>query len=204
MQRLFQPPPRGRRQLRRRQVLGPRGDDGEWLTVEVATFRSDGAYTDGRQPDAVVFSSPEEDAQRRDFTINGMFFDPVEGRADRLRRRPGRPRRRRCSAPSATRPQRFAEDKLRMLRAVRIAARFDLAIDPATLAAVRADGRAKLASSQRSGSRRSCGSCSRTPTAPAPSGSCASSTSSSRSCRNWLEKVTKCGTNGQGDREPAA
>src|SRR6476620_5730174 len=52
------------------QVIGPRGDDGQWLTVEAATLRSDVSYTDGRRPDAVVFSSPEEDAKRRDFTIN--------------------------------------------------------------------------------------------------------------------------------------
>jgi poly(A) polymerase len=118
------------------QVIGPRGDDGEWLTIEVATFRSDVSYTDGRRPDAVVFSSPEEDAQRRDFTINGMFFDPVKeelidyvgGRADldaRILRAIGDP------------AARFTEDKLRILRAVRIAARFGLAIDPATLAAAK-------------------------------------------------------------------
>ena len=56
-------------------VLGPR-QAGE---VEVATFRSDGAYIDGRRPETVVFSSPEEDAARRDFTINGMFLDPLSG-----------------------------------------------------------------------------------------------------------------------------
>lgn len=113
------------------QVIGPRGDDGEWLTIEVATFRSDVSYTDGRRPDAVVFSSPEEDAKRRDFTINGMFFDPVKselidfvgGRADlhaKILRAIGNP------------VERFTEDKLRILRAVRIATRFDLTIDPAT------------------------------------------------------------------------
>jgi poly(A) polymerase len=118
------------------QVIGPRDDAGEWTTVEVATFRSDVSYTDGRRPDAVVFSSPEEDAQRRDFTINGMFFDPVKGelidyvggRADleaKVLRAIGDP------------TARFIEDKLRMLRAVRIAARFELAIDAATLAAAR-------------------------------------------------------------------
>ncbi|MCI0704908.1 MAG: CCA tRNA nucleotidyltransferase, partial [Planctomycetia bacterium] len=93
------------------QVIGPRGDDGEWLTIEVATFRSDVSYTDGRRPDAVVFSSPEEDAKRRDFTINGMFFDPVKselidfvgGRADlhaKILRAIGNP------------VERFTEDKL--------------------------------------------------------------------------------------------
>ena len=116
------------------QVIGPRDEAGEWLTVEVAAFRSDGTYSDGRRPDAVVFSSPEEDAFRRDFTINGMFFDPVKnelidyvaGRADleaKILRAIGDP------------TARFTEDKLRILRAVRMATRFDLAIDPATLAA---------------------------------------------------------------------
>jgi poly(A) polymerase len=88
---------------------------------EVATFRSDDAYLDGRHPSAVHFASPEEDAKRRDFTINGMFYDPVAetvidlvgGRADieaKLVRAIGEP------------AQRFAEDRLRMLRAVRFAA----------------------------------------------------------------------------------
>ena len=119
------------------EVLGPRGHDGRWLKVQVATFRSDGTYSDGRRPDSVTFSSPEEDARRRDFTVNGMFFDPlagevidyVGGKADleaKVLRAIGDP------------AARFAEDKLRVLRAVRMATRFDLAIDPATLAAGRA------------------------------------------------------------------
>lgn len=118
------------------EVLGPRDPEGNWLKVQVATFRSDVGYSDGRRPDAVVFSSPEEDAKRRDFTINGMFLDPVHkqvidfvgGRADleaRVLRAIGDP------------SERFAEDKLRILRAVRMAAKFDLAIDPATLDAAR-------------------------------------------------------------------
>jgi poly(A) polymerase len=122
------------------QVIGPRDDAGEWTTVEVATFRSDVSYSDGRRPDAVVFSSPEEDAKRRDFTINGMFFDPVKkqlidfvgGRADleaKVLRAIGDP------------AARFTEDKLRILRGVRIAARFDLSVDPATLAAAKAMAR---------------------------------------------------------------
>ncbi len=113
------------------EVLGPRP-----LKVQVATFRSDVSYSDGRHPDEVVFSSPREDALRRDFTINGMFFDPLEnmlidyvgGREDlerRLLRAIGDP---------ATR---FAEDKLRVLRAARIAVGFDLAVDPATADAAR-------------------------------------------------------------------
>lgn len=118
------------------EVLGPRGPDGIWLKVQIATFRSDGAYSDGRRPDTVTFSSAEEDAKRRDFTINGMFFDPVTGaildyvggRDDidgRILRAIGDPF------------QRFEEDKLRILRAVRMAARFGLAIDPGTFAAAR-------------------------------------------------------------------
>jgi poly(A) polymerase len=94
------------------------------ITTEVATFRSDGAYSDGRHPDAVRFStSPEEDVKRRDFTINGMMLDPADdsvldlvgGRQDLnagLIRAIGDP------------AERFTEDKLRMLRAVRFAARF--------------------------------------------------------------------------------
>ena len=106
--------------------------------VEVATFRSDIGYSDGRHPDCVVYSdTPEEDVQRRDFTINGLLLDPatgelldyVGGRAD-LRagivRAIGDPYRR------------FAEDKLRMLRAVRFAARFGFRIDQDTLAAAQA------------------------------------------------------------------
>jgi poly(A) polymerase len=118
------------------QVIGPRGDDGQWLTIEVATFRSDVSYTDGRRPDAVVFSSPEEDAKRRDFTINGMFYDPIRGelidyvggRADLAARR-----LRAIGDPV----ERFREDKLRILRAVRMASRFNLSIDPATLLAAK-------------------------------------------------------------------
>jgi poly(A) polymerase len=104
--------------------------------VEVATFRSDIGYSDGRHPDEVRFSSdPREDVSRRDFTINGMLLDPVSGkvldfvggRADLaagIIRTIGDPE------------QRFGEDKLRMLRAVRFAARFDYAIEPATFAAM--------------------------------------------------------------------
>jgi len=106
--------------------------------VEVATFRSDGLYTDGRHPDEVIYTKdPREDVQRRDFTINGLLLDPIQnevldfvGGRDDLRagiiRTIGAPERR------------FAEDKLRMLRAVRFAARFGYRIDAATLAAIRA------------------------------------------------------------------
>jgi poly(A) polymerase len=105
-------------------------------TVEVATFRSDHGYSDGRRPDEVRFSQhPREDVARRDFTINGMMLDPlsgevldfVGGRKDLeagVIRAIGDPERR------------FAEDKLRMLRAVRFAARFDYEIEAGTLAAI--------------------------------------------------------------------
>jgi poly(A) polymerase len=118
-------------------ILVPR--DG--MKVEVATFRSDLGYADGRHPDRVVYSnSPEEDVQRRDFTINGLLMrhdtgeilDFVKGQMD-LRagiiRAIGEP------------GLRFAEDKLRMLRAVRFAARFGYEFDPATFSAIRKYGR---------------------------------------------------------------
>jgi poly(A) polymerase len=116
-------------------VLVPVSTEGD--TVEVATFRSDIGYSDGRHPDEVRFSDdPREDVQRRDFTINGMMLDPasdevldfVGGRKDlkaKVIRCIGKPE------------QRFAEDKLRMLRAVRFAARFNFEIEAATLAAIR-------------------------------------------------------------------
>jgi poly(A) polymerase len=104
--------------------------------VEVATFRSDLGYSDGRHPDGVAFSSrAEEDVRRRDFTINGLLLDPrsnqvvdhVHGQEDLRKgiiRAVGDPR------------LRFSEDKLRMARAVRFAARFGYQIDPATFAAI--------------------------------------------------------------------
>ncbi|MBN9522409.1 CCA tRNA nucleotidyltransferase [bacterium] len=120
------------------EVVGPRDASrgGEHLTVEVATFRSDGTYSDGRRPDAVTFSSPEEDAARRDFTINGMFFDPIAGELhDYIGGRADLDAKvlRAIGDPFA----RFAEDKLRVLRAARIATRFDLSVEPATFDAAR-------------------------------------------------------------------
>jgi tRNA nucleotidyltransferase/poly(A) polymerase len=117
-------------------VIGPKGSG----QIDVATFRRDAAYSDGRHPDSVSFTTAEQDAQRRDFTINGLFFDPVDNRVidyvggqEDLRagiiRAIGDPR------------QRIAEDKLRMLRAVRFAARFDFALDAATLAAIQEQAR---------------------------------------------------------------
>lgn len=112
-------------------VLGPRAAG----QIDVATFRSDAAYSDGRHPDSVTFTTAEHDAQRRDFTINGLFFDPIaekvvdyvggqEDIARRVIRAIGDP----CS--------RLSEDKLRMLRAVRFAAAFAFEIEPATLRAI--------------------------------------------------------------------
>jgi len=111
--------------------------------IEVATFRSDGQYLDGRRPSEIHFCDARHDAERRDFTVNGMFLDPLEhalidyvgGREDleaRLIRAIG--------DPSA----RFAEDHLRLVRAVRFAARLDFEIEPGTFAALR-DHASKLA-----------------------------------------------------------
>lgn len=106
------------------------------LTIEVATFRTDGVYSDGRHPDAVAFTDAEHDATRRDFTINGIFEDPetgaivdyVGGRDDLAARRV-----RAIGDPAA----RLREDRLRMLRAVRFAARFGFALDAPTADAIR-------------------------------------------------------------------
>jgi poly(A) polymerase len=106
------------------------------LTIEVATFRCDIGYSDGRHPDEVRFSKdPREDVQRRDFTINGMLMDPLTGKI--LDFVGGREDLKAGIIRAIGKPQRrFAEDKLRMLRAVRFAARFEYTIDPATLAAI--------------------------------------------------------------------
>jgi poly(A) polymerase len=104
--------------------------------VEVATFRSDLGYSDGRHPDEVRFSSDaREDVARRDFTINGMLLDPISG--DVLDFVGGRKDLEAGIIRTIGDPERrFAEDKLRMLRAVRFAARFGYAIEPATFAAM--------------------------------------------------------------------
>lgn len=106
-------------------------------TIEVATFRTEFDYQDGRRPSRVKFATAQEDAQRRDFTINGLFLDPVAGRVidfvggqEDIKAR----RLRAIGIPE----DRFAEDHLRLLRAVRFAARFNLEIDPATAQAIRA------------------------------------------------------------------
>jgi poly(A) polymerase len=111
------------------------------MEFEVASFRSDGVYLDGRHPSDIQFSTPEQDALRRDFTINGMFYDPlndrvidyVNGREDlarKLVRAIGRP------------SERFAEDRLRMLRSIRFATTLTFEIEPRTWSAVKADAQA--------------------------------------------------------------
>lgn len=103
--------------------------------IEVATFRSDGIYQDGRHPETVKFSSPERDAQRRDFTVNALFYDVGEKRildyvggqkdlGDQILRCVGDPK------------QRFAEDQLRILRALRFTAQLGFSLDPITKRAI--------------------------------------------------------------------
>lgn len=113
-------------------VLGPKRAG----QIEVATFRRDAPYSDGRHPDSVTFSTAQEDASRRDFTVNGLFYDPIDQRvidfvggqedlAQRVIRAIGDPR------------DRFGEDRLRMLRAVRFTATLAFTLDVDTLTAVR-------------------------------------------------------------------
>src|SRR5208283_4363298 len=112
------------------------GDASKSRTVEVATFRSDLGYSDGRRPDEVRFSrDPREDVARRDFTINGMLLDPVSGGVldfvgGREDLEAGIVR------VIGDAERRFGEDKLRMLRAVRFAARFEYVIETGTQAAI--------------------------------------------------------------------
>lgn len=102
---------------------------------EVATFRTDLEYTGGRRPDKIHFSSPQEDALRRDFTINGMFYDPIEdviydyvgGREDLKKG---------IIRTIGNADERFVEDRLRMLRAIRFATRFNFHIDEETQKAI--------------------------------------------------------------------
>jgi len=108
--------------------------------VEVATFRTDLAYTNGRHPERVVFGSAREDAKRRDFTVNGMFYDPM---ARQLFDYVGGQRdiERRVIRAIGDPEQRFAEDHLRMVRAVRFATRLDFRIDPRTYRAIKRHSR---------------------------------------------------------------
>ena len=124
-------------------VLVHHGRGGSRVTTEVATFREDGTYGDGRRPDSVAFTDARHDAHRRDFTINGLFatgggpdarglgrvVDFVGGQADL---------REGVLRAIGDASQRFEEDRLRVLRAARFAARFGLSMDPATEAAARA------------------------------------------------------------------
>ncbi len=104
-------------------------------TIEIATFRTDGSYGDGRKPDTVTFATMEEDAQRRDFTVNGLFYDPVanevidyvNGRADL------KANRLRAIGDAEAR---FQEDHLRLLRAIRFAAVLGFEIEPDTWKAI--------------------------------------------------------------------
>lgn len=106
------------------------------ISFEVATFRSDGTYADGRRPDSVVFTTPEEDARRRDFTVNALFYDLNQGRVldfvggvkdlgEKKIQAVGNPE------------ERFKEDHLRLLRAVRFAAQLDFEIEKETLNAIK-------------------------------------------------------------------
>ncbi len=127
-------------------------------TVEVATFRADGSYTDRRRPDSVSFSDPQVDAQRRDFTVNALFLDPIDPPGASVHAQlPGNPTL--TLAPSGgtivdfvggladlearvlravgVADQRLAEDHLRALRAVRLAAKLGFELDPSTAAAIR-------------------------------------------------------------------
>ena len=112
-------------------VLGPRSVS----PIEIATFRRDGDYSDGRRPDSVEFTDAREDALRRDFTINGMFFDPVtekvidyvDGQADLELRQ---------IRAIGDAEERIEEDKLRMLRGIRFAATYNFSIEEKTLAAI--------------------------------------------------------------------
>ncbi|MCE9620382.1 MAG: CCA tRNA nucleotidyltransferase [Planctomycetes bacterium] len=108
--------------------------------IEVASFRSDGRYLDGRRPEAVALGDERSDAMRRDFTINGLFMHPLSGEVvDHVKGRADIDSRtlRAINDPDA----RLSEDRLRLLRAARFAARYQLTIEPETEAAIRAHAR---------------------------------------------------------------
>ena len=103
---------------------------------QVATFRNDHQYIDGRRPEGVTFSTPQMDAERRDFTINGLFYDPVKGEViDHVEGQ--RDLKARVVRAIGDPVARFREDRLRLLRAVRFTAVLGFAIEPATWAAVK-------------------------------------------------------------------
>jgi tRNA nucleotidyltransferase/poly(A) polymerase len=113
-------------------VLGPKSAG----HIEVATFRRDGGYSDGRRPDSVEFTDAKEDALRRDYTINGMFFDPITekvidyvGGEEDIQRK--------LIRAIGDAGQRIEEDKLRMLRGVRFAATYGFEIEPKTISAIK-------------------------------------------------------------------
>lgn len=127
---------------------------GDGCDVEVATFRSDGGYVDGRHPESIRFSTPEEDASRRDFTINGLFAEPDDAGEARVLDFVGgmddlaAHRIRAIGNPV----ERFQEDALRMLRAIRFAGALDFDLDPATLEAIRREAeRIRQVSAERIG-----------------------------------------------------
>lgn len=99
--------------------------------IEVATFRSDGDYKDGRHPEHVQFASPEEDAKRRDFSVNALFYDPIEDKIyDYVEgQKDLRLRLIRCVGDAQ---KRFQEDQLRLLRAVRFVSQLEFSIEPKT------------------------------------------------------------------------
>ena len=110
--------------------------EGGWQ-FEVASFRADGAYIDGRRPVDVSFTTPQGDAERRDFTINGMFYDPVAEKViDYVGGQADLAAGKLCAIGEAD--ARFREDRLRLLRAVRFAAALGFEVEPETWAAVRA------------------------------------------------------------------
>ena len=121
----------------------------EGQQFQLATFRAEAEYRDGRRPEKVVFADARADAERRDFTVNGLFFDPIAqqvndwvgGEADL---------RAKIIRTIGTPAERFAEDHLRLLRAVRFAAQLDFEIEAATFAAIRTHAdKIKLISAER-------------------------------------------------------
>ncbi len=117
-------------------IIGPKSAG----NIEIATFRSDDTYSDGRHPDSVTFSTAEHDAQRRDFTINGLFYDPVsetvidfiDGQSDLKKG---------IVRAIGDAEARITEDKLRMIRGVRFAATFNFRLDAATQKVIKANAK---------------------------------------------------------------